>query len=304
VTDDKAGAVQCPAATLGPNESMTCTMTGVAVAGPYTNVGVARATDTLGRTISAQNADHYTGVLPPASDLAISMTGPAAATAGSGGLEYRIEVVNKGPSPVNAAVVSVPLPPGMAVSSVPKAPGEWTCASAATTVMCSTPAMKVGQKATISFTATLSCPFPAPAPAATLVTATATSSTDDPAPANNVARLSLSVVNPAPTITGALADPATIWPPNHKMVDVQVSYTVAPACGGTPVVNLGVASNEGNSSDWQILDAHRLNLRSERLGNQKEGRVYTITITATDPTGTSSQKTVLVTVPHDQGKKK
>jgi hypothetical protein len=96
-------------------------------------------------------------------------------------------------------------------------------------------------------------------------------------------------------------DNAVLWPPNHKMVPIVVSYTITPACGGTPTVSLGVASNEGDSSDWKIKDPHHLDVRSERLGTQKEGRIYWITVTATDPTGTKSEQQVTVTVPHDQG---
>ena len=305
VSDDKAGPVACPATTLSPGASMICTKTGVAVLGPYTNVGAATAVDTLGRTISAQNADHYLGVQPPASDLAISMTGPATGTAGTGGLVYRLSVVNNGPSPVNDAAVSVALPAGVAVTSVAAPPAGWTCsASVPLMLTCSKATLAVRETAALSFTAALACPFPNAAPASVAIVATAVSSTDDPLPSNNRSSLVLSVVNPAPTIDNAAADPNIIWPPNHKMVDVQVNYTLTAACGGTPTATLGVTSNEGNASDWQILDAHRLNLSSERLGTGKDGRIYTITITATDPTGASSQKTVLVTVPHDQGKGK
>lgn len=305
VTDDKTGPVACPATTLSPGDSMTCTKTGVAVLGPYTNVGTATAIDPLDRTISAQNADHYLGVQPPAADLAISMTGPATGTAGTGGLVYRISVVNNGPSPVTDAAVSVALPAGVAVTSVAAPPAGWTCSASVPLVLtCSKATLAVRETAALSFTAALACPFPNPVPASVAIVATAVSSTDDPLPSNNRASVALSVVNPPPTIDNASADPNTIWPPNHKMADVQVNYTLTAACGGTPTATLGITSNEGDASDWQVLDAHRLNLSSERLGTGKDGRIYTITITATDPTGASSQKTVLVTVPHDQGKGK
>ena len=150
-------------------------------------------------------------------------------------------------------------------------------------------------------TIALACPFPNPSPAVVNIVATASSSTADPFPANNSAAVPLSVVNLPPSINGLSVDNPVLWPPNHKMVPIVVSYTITPACGGTPTVGLVVASNEGDSSDWTIKDPHHLDLRSERLGTQKEGRVYTITVTATDPTGTISHQDVTVTVPHDQG---
>jgi hypothetical protein len=102
-----------------------------------------------------------------------------------------------------------------------------------------------------------------------------------------------------PTITAALVNPTTLWPPNHKMVPVLVSYTVDDNCDANPTSVLSVSSDEGTSDDWEIIDAHHLRLRSERLGTG-DGRIYTITITATDADGNSTSKVVIVTVPHDQ----
>jgi CSLREA domain-containing protein len=102
-----------------------------------------------------------------------------------------------------------------------------------------------------------------------------------------------------PTISGASASPNTIWPPNGKLVDVVVSYSTADNC--SPVNStLSVSSNEPTSAgDMIVVDNHHVRLRADRLGGGS-GRVYTITIKATDASGNSSQKSVTVTVPHDQ----
>jgi len=50
-----------------------------------------------------------------------------------------------------------------------------------------------------------------------------------------------------------------------------------------------------------IVDPHHVRLRAKRLGNGA-GRIYTIRVTAKDQYGNSSQKSVTVSVPHDQGK--
>jgi hypothetical protein len=54
--------------------------------------------------------------------------------------------------------------------------------------------------------------------------------------------------------------------------------------------------------DWQYTSNPLvILLKADRLGSGS-GRVYTIHLTCTDPSGNVAQGTVVVTVPHDQGK--
>jgi hypothetical protein len=62
VEDDQEGAVACPQGMLAPQESMTCTAEGLAVAGPYANVGTATGMPPVGPTVTAQDPSHYVGV--------------------------------------------------------------------------------------------------------------------------------------------------------------------------------------------------------------------------------------------------
>jgi hypothetical protein len=64
VVDDRVGQVTCPKTVLAPAESMTCTASGVAVAGQYHNLGVATASASDGRSIQATDPSHYLGVSP------------------------------------------------------------------------------------------------------------------------------------------------------------------------------------------------------------------------------------------------
>jgi CHRD domain len=113
-----------------------------------------------------------------------------------------------------------------------------------------------------------------------------------------------------PVITHIAVSPATLWPPNHKMVRVQVRADVMDICGPTTWKIISVTSNEspnsqgdGNTaSDWAITGDHTVSLRAERSG-RGNGRIYTITIQATDAAGNvSDPKSVTVTVPHSQGR--
>jgi uncharacterized protein (TIGR03118 family) len=103
-----------------------------------------------------------------------------------------------------------------------------------------------------------------------------------------------------PVIGGASASPDSLWPPNHKMVSVTLDYTVSDDCDAAPVGSIGISSNEGTPSDFQVVDLHHVNLLADRAGNG-DGRVYTITISYKDASGLSSSAIVTVTVAHDQG---
>ncbi len=117
-----------------------------------------------------------------------------------------------------------------------------------------------------------------------------------------------SLASCGPTISGASATPHILWPPNHKMVPVTVDFTVADYCDPSPVCSLSISSNEGagggsghTSPDWQILNAHEVELRAERAG-RGDGRIYTITIDCKDSLNLSDTSTVTVSVPHNGGK--
>jgi hypothetical protein len=108
-----------------------------------------------------------------------------------------------------------------------------------------------------------------------------------------------------PSISGAAASPAVLWPPNHTLRDVTVGYSATDNCG--PVTcSRGVASNEpvdgtgdgDTSPDWILVDATHVRLRAERAGNGN-GRIYTITITCADVYGNPSSRDVTVVVGHN-----
>jgi hypothetical protein len=117
----------------------------------------------------------------------------------------------------------------------------------------------------------------------------------------------VTVAAPPPVISGVQATPPVLWPPNHKLVNVTVDYTVTGGCGAVTCVVDSITSSEPDNglgdgdtaSDWQIVDAHHVRLRAERAGGGP-GRVYTIHITCTDGYGHATSSSVTVTVPHNR----
>ena len=63
VVDDRGVAVTCPSTSLAAGQSMTCTGSGVAVLGQYSNVGRVTATST-GGSVTDSDASHYFGQAP------------------------------------------------------------------------------------------------------------------------------------------------------------------------------------------------------------------------------------------------
>jgi hypothetical protein len=62
VTDDQGVAVACPSTALEPDESMTCTASGTAIAGQYANLGTVTATPPGGLpAVSDSDSSHYLG---------------------------------------------------------------------------------------------------------------------------------------------------------------------------------------------------------------------------------------------------
>jgi hypothetical protein len=118
----------------------------------------------------------------------------------------------------------------------------------------------------------------------------------------------ITVVDTTPPVIGRVTvNPLTLWPPNHKMVDIRITAQVTDTCGPATWKILSVTSNEpvtggedeDNGPDWIITGDHTLQLRAERSGKGK-GRIYSITIQASDQSGNHSTKVVTVTVPHNK----
>jgi hypothetical protein len=136
--------------------------------------------------------------------------------------------------------------------------------------------------------------------------------------ADNVGRtasasFTITVVPPnvAPVCTFASPSIASIWPPNHQMVNVTVNGVTDADGDATTITITSIYQDEsvnsggdGNTGvDGAGLNTSTAQVRAERSGNGN-GRFYHIGFTATDPAGASCSGVVKVVVPHSQGKNK
>jgi hypothetical protein len=105
------------------------------------------------------------------------------------------------------------------------------------------------------------------------------------------------------------ASPATLSPPNGRLVAVTVSGAITDEDGGSGV--------QAGSAAYVVMDeygkiqpsgnltlgadgsyAFTVALEASRRGNDQDGRHYTTAVSATDTAGNSGFKSTLVTVPH------
>jgi len=113
--------------------------------------------------------------------------------------------------------------------------------------------------------------------------------------------------------------PTSLWPPNHQMVEITPTISVTDNYDRFPDIKLysvessepddAVGEGDGHttqdvqitqvwdSKQYKMID--KILLRAERDG-KGSGRIYTITYTATDFSGNSSEASTTVTVPHDK----
>lgn len=117
----------------------------------------------------------------------------------------------------------------------------------------------------------------------------------------------------APSFDSVDVEPPCLWSPSHRMVllrlGAEIRPTLSDACDGTAtaIIESVTASQgpldhgSGQTAPDVLFGTRAACVRAERNGPGKAGRVYTITLRATDSAGNTSRRSTQVVVPHDQG---
>jgi hypothetical protein len=233
----------------------------------------------------------------PQGDLALAKSGtwlPA-----SHELRYTLAVSNKGAT-ANSVTVTDRLPANTQLRSC-ETSGTGTCGLTGDTITVRYPSLPPAASATATLVLTPSCAIPDRTQVRNQAHVESLSA--DANPANNTAEAVVQVTNPPPALSAPKPDPSVLWPPNHKMRDVRLSYIATDSCGAVScTVQVSSSDPRATSADWLVVDAHHVRLRAERSGGRT--RDYRIAVTCRDAAGGAATKTVSVVVPANQAMEK
>lgn len=122
------------------------------------------------------------------------------------------------------------------------------------------------------------------------------------------------VVDTTPPDIAMSVSPTSLRPPDHRMVKVSSGIAATDVCDPAPALSVDVTSDEavngegdGNTDpDWEVVQnpdgSFDVWVRAERAGGG-DGRLYTVTATATDRSGNAASRSATVEVPHDRGRR-
>jgi endo-1,4-beta-xylanase len=251
----------------------------------------------------------YTGIIDPlnlpGANISTTVSADNSAPLSGSAVTYTITVVNNGNEDAAGMTLTDVLPTGTVFGSL-TAPTGWTCTTPAVgsngTVSCTAATLMNGSSAQFTLAVQVACATPN----GTVITdtATATSTTPNPNPTpQDAGSVSVTVSNPPPVISDLTATPNVLWPPDNRWRLVRLSYGITDNCQSNIMPTIAVTMNQTDKErgrrpdvDWKVLDPYRVLLEAEIDPFSKAGRVYTITLTATDSGGSSSNSSVNVDV--------
>lgn len=119
-------------------------------------------------------------------------------------------------------------------------------------------------------------------------------------------------IDRTPPVITVHADPRTLWPPNGKRVPVEISGKISDSGSGvdlsTPTYAVKDEYGQIHLTGHLALTSHgryfaRVLLEASRRKHDKDGRHYTITVSAKDKAGNVGSASTAVIVSHDMRKK-
>src|SRR5262249_25269140 len=155
-------------------------------------------------------------------------------------------------------------------------------------------------------------------------TATFTLTVTDPGGLSSSAATQVSIQDTTAPLLSVSLSPNSLQPPNHKLIPITATVSARDACSANPAVRLvSIVSDEPDNglgdgdqpNDIQAIgggpvpfgtDVRSFLLRAERSG-AGDGRIYTVTYSATDAAGNTTTASAVVVVgtavtdpPHDK----
>lgn len=98
------------------------------------------------------------------------------------------------------------------------------------------------------------------------------------------------VINPTPSI---------LWPANGRLVPVTINGSATDTESGVASVSFTITDEYGQPYE-QVTDfGQTVQLQASRMGNDRDGRVYTVTVRAADHAGNDATATASIVCPHD-----
>jgi hypothetical protein len=124
---------------------------------------------------------------------------------------------------------------------------------------------------------------------------------EDPAPAS----VSFTVDTTPPELTLNQPNPSILWPPNGQMVPVVFSGSAVDTGSGLDTLTYTMVDEYGEFGSAGAITTEptggfsfTLSLEADRKNDESKDRIYTLTVTAVDMVGNTTEKTVTVRVPH------
>jgi hypothetical protein len=124
---------------------------------------------------------------------------------------------------------------------------------------------------------------------------------EDPTPAS----VSFTVDTTPPAVDLNQPNPSILWPPNGEMVPVVFSGSAVDIGSGLDRLTYTMVDEYGEFGSSGVIMpestggfSFTLSLKADRDGNDPDDRTYTVTVTAIDMVGNTTEKTVTVKVPH------